>query len=170
MPAVAPWRLKLQAVLVIAVGVVSLISATVLIYFNFRNAGLQSAYRAATVCASPSDAMGGEGCRYTGAATVTGSSRQNYLTVSVTFDGLSSRTFAAAFGQGREPDPASVSTGAHVTGQLWDGKVKMLAAVATSDDPDLLPHNNFLLAAAFAAVAGLLAILWGAQFARTAWR
>lgn len=156
--AVARWRLKLQAVLVIAVGIISLISAVALTYFNFRNAGLQSAYRAATACASPSDALAGEGCRYTGDATVTGSSRQTLLSINVRFEGLSGRTFTATFATGREPDAASVSTGAHVTGALWNGHVTRVAGAATTDDPEFLP-GNFLLAAAVFAVGSLLAFI-----------
>lgn len=166
--AVAPWRLKLQAVLVIAVGVISLISAVALTYFNFRNADLQSAYRGATACASPSDALAGEDCRYTGDATVTGSSIQTLLSINVRFEGLSGRTFTATFATGREPDAASVSRGAHVTGVLWNGHVTRLAGEATTDDPAFLP-GNFLLAAAVFAVGSLLAFFWGAQFARKAW-
>ncbi len=168
MQGVAPWRLKLQAVLVIAVGVIGAVAAGALTYFNFRNADLQSAYRAATACALPSDALAGEGCRYTADATVTGSSMSNYLTVSVTFDQLSGRTFTTAFGKGLEPPPELVATGSLVRAELWDGHVTRLAGVATSDDPDLLP-GNFLPAAGIGAIVGALVIFWGVQFARKAW-
>ena len=169
-PTVAPWRRKLQAVLVILVGVISLGAAAALTYFYVRNTGEMGAYRAAPVCASPSAALTGESCRYTGAVTVAGRSRQTKLSIDLRFDALPDRTFTATFATDREPDTASVSVGAHLTALLWGGHVTSLAGVATTDDPEFLPTSNFLTAAAVFGIAGVIVIFWGAQFGRIAWR
>jgi hypothetical protein len=43
---VAPWRLKVVGVALIFIGALFLITSVVLIYFNFRDVAIESAYRA----------------------------------------------------------------------------------------------------------------------------
>ena len=144
----------------IVIAVVCLIISVGMIYFNFHNAAELNAYRTATACASPADALNSESCRYTGAATVVGSSRQKLLSLELRFDGLAARAFTATFATGREPDAASASTGAQETGELWNGHVIKFAGGATTDDPEFRPPNLLIGGIFFGAAFGLM-LFWG---------
>jgi hypothetical protein len=168
-PQEAPWRAKVQAILAITIGSASLIAGIVLGYLHVHNNAELNAYRAASACAAAADALIGESCAYSGAATVTQSSRQTTLSVELVFAGLSGRSFTAHFATDREPEASSASKGANVTARLWSGKVTTFAGVATSDNPAFLPTDLFLGGVIFA-VLGLVGIYWGIGLARNAWR
>ena len=140
-----------------------------LIYFQLHTSAEQSAYRAATVCASPSTTVMSESCTYTGPATVTGSSRQTALSVSMTFTDLPGRSFTAKFSTRREPSPDYASIGASATAQLWGGRVTKFAGVDTADDPDYLPTNSLGPGVVFF-IVGLGVTIWAIGLVRNAWR
>jgi hypothetical protein len=111
----------------------------------------------------------GESCRYTGQATVVGSTRQNLLSIDLRFDGLADHTFSATFPKDGEPDSAFVSRGAQAQGELWNGQVVRFAGVVTSADPEAQPLN-LLVGGIFFAVGSALMLYWGLQSARKGWR
>jgi hypothetical protein len=167
----APWRAKLQAVIVILVGLLAVGAGSVGIYFHFHDNAELDAYRSATPCASAADALSGERCLYSGAATVTGNSRDTTLSVELTFEALSGRAFTARFATDREPAPSTVSTGANVTAELWSGHVTRFEAVRTVDSPENVPDpNDLLIGGVIFVLAGGVVTLWGIQFAQKAWR
>jgi hypothetical protein len=165
----APWRAKVQAVIVIIVGCASLLAGIVLGYFHIHDNAELNAYRAAGVCAAASDALAGETCIYTGRATVSASTTTTLLTLNLTFAGISGRSFTADFPTDREPDASSVAQGANVTAELWNGEITKVAGVASTTNPEYLP-TELLIGGFIFGVLGLVAIYWGIGFARKAWR
>jgi hypothetical protein len=165
----APWRAKVQAVIVIVVGCAGLLAGIVLSYFHIRDNAELNAYRTAAVCAAASDALAGETCIYTGPAMVTGSTTTTLLTLNLTFAGISGRSFKADFPTDRKPDAASVTPGANVTAELWNGEITKVASVASTINPEYLP-TDLLIGGVIFGVLGLVAIYWGIGFARNAWR
>jgi hypothetical protein len=158
-----PWSVGL-----LAVAVAGLATGVLLINSGLRISADVSAYRSASICRSPSDALTAEHCIYTGPATVTGSKRQQKLSVDLVFSGLTGRGFTATFATDREPSGDSLSTGSSVTAALWDGHITKFAAVGTVDDPDYFAMNNLVPGIIFALVS-LLATWWGIGFVRIAW-
>ena len=167
-PAVAPWRLKVVGLVLITFAVAFLITSVGLIYLNFRDAAIVSAYHNSTACASPSDALTGDRCRYTGPATVVRSERQNLLSLDLRFDGLTDRTFRVMFPKDGEPAGSQVSPGAQAQGELWNGQVVRFAGAAVSGNPDAQP-SNLLFGGIFFAVGFALFLYWGLQSARRGW-
>lgn len=156
-----------MGLLLIAVG--GLVAGLLLVYSGIRIGAELSAYRSASTCRSPSDALTGEQCIYTGPATVTGSRRPQKLSVDLAFNSLPGSSFTATFATDREPSQDSVSTGSTVTAELWSGHVTKVAGVGTVDDPDYFAMNNLVPGIIFALVS-LLAAWWGIGFVRIAWR
>jgi len=159
-----PWSVGL-----LAIAVAGLVAGVLLIYSGLRIGADVSAYRAALSCRSASDALTAEHCIYTGPATVTGSTRQQKLSVDLVFSSLTGRDFRATFATNREPPEDSISTGSSVMAELWDGHITKFAAVGTVDDPDYFAMNNLVPGIIFALVS-LLATWWGIGFVRIAWR
>jgi hypothetical protein len=118
----APWRFKLQASITLLVAIVGIATGAILVYFDYRNSGELRAYRSAAVCATASTALTADSCRYTGLATVTASSQQTTLSVSLSFPSLPGHSFVATFPSDREPDAASIGTGAPARAVLWNAK------------------------------------------------
>jgi hypothetical protein len=159
-----PWSVGL-----LAIAVAGLLAGVLLIYSGLLISADVSGYRSAVSCRSPSDALTAEHCIYTGPATLTGSTRQQKLSVDFVFSGLTRRGFTATFATDREPPANSISTGSSVTAELWDGHITKFAAVGTVDDPDYFAMNNLVPGIIFALVS-LLATWWGIGFIRIAWR
>ena len=164
----ASWRAKVQAAIVIIVGVVAMVTGVGLVYAQLDNAEL-NAYRAAATCAAAADGLSGESCVYSGSATVTGSSRNTSLSLELAFTGLSGHSFKADFSTDREPDASSIAQGANVTAELWSGKVTRFAGVETVANPERMPADRLIGGVVFLG-AGLVVIYWGIGFARNAWR
>ena len=153
--------------LMIAVGGTA--AGVLLVYSGLRNDAEVSAYRSATSCSSPSDALGAEHCIFSGPATVTGIARQQKLSVDLVFDGLPGRKFTATFATDREPAHGPPSIGATATAELWNGHVTKFADVGTVDDPEFFAMNNLVPGIIFELVS-LLALWWAIGFIRIAWR
>ena len=165
-----PWRAKAQAVIAITIGCMSFIAGLLLGFLDYQLSSRLSAYQAAPACAVASDAAMGSSCQYTGSATVTGSSRQTTISIQLAFASIPGRTFTTAFATENEPTAGSVATGAVVTAKLWDGRVTRVGDVDTVDDPGNRPSpHGLLLGAAVFGCLGILGIVWGIQFARSAW-
>lgn len=169
MPGEAPWRAKLQAALVLAVGGVGILTGLVLVYFQLHNTAEVNAYRSARPCSAPIQAISGEACKYAGAASVTGASGGDAPAIDVTFSGLRGRTFVAQTSADNLPSRLSMVSGAQVTAELWNGKVTTFAGVKTFDSPDFLP-TDLLPAAGFIAVLGAAVSAWSLTLVRKAWR
>jgi hypothetical protein len=164
------WRTKLQAALVIVVGAGCLVASLVIVYFGFRDTGLISAYRSASSCASPTDALSTEACRYAGKATVLSTSRHDLLEVRVSFDSLPGRTFSTGWPRDGEPDTSALNVGGSAPGELWNGHVTRLAGQPTIDDPEGYPTTSFFEIGGFIGLLSLGAVVSGAFMARAAWR
>lgn len=166
---VAPWRYKLQAVLVLLTGVVGAIAGAVLVFFDYRNNSEFNSYQSAAQRARPADALNADKCRYVGPATVTETTLQSVLSVDVTFAGLPGHAFVATFPTGREPDQQSLRTGATVSAELWNGLVTEVAGVKSVQDPEFLP-KNFAPASWGLLVAGAgFAVVTALTLVRRAW-
>jgi hypothetical protein len=166
-PTTAPSKPWSAGLLLVAVG--GLVAGLLLVYSGIRNSAELTAYRSASACTSPSDALTGEGCIYTGPATVTGSRRPQKLSVDLAFSGLTGSSFTATFATDREPSQDSVSTGSTATAELWNGHVTKVAGVGTVDDPDYFAMNN-LVPGIILGLVSLVAAWWGIGFVRIAWR
>jgi len=167
----APWRAKVQAVISILVGCAAVVAGVVGVYFHFHDNAVLDAYRKAATCALAADALTGDGCRYSGAATVTGSSRDTTLSIDLVFAGLEARRFIVSFATDREPAASSITTGATATAELWNGRVTRFAGVSTAVSPENVPDpNDLLIGGVVFMLAGAIATFWGIQFARNAWR
>jgi hypothetical protein len=163
------WRNKLQAVLVIAIAVIGLVTALVLLYFDRRDAAEISAYISASVCATPADAIGSESCRYEGRANVVSTRRDIRRYVVVAFDSMPGRTFSSSWPTKTEPDIALLSPGATIDAEVWNGKITKLGGTRTVDSPENVPMGLWELSA-FLAVLGLPLLAFGGQMVRSAWR
>jgi hypothetical protein len=153
---------KLQTALLIAVLVIGIIAALLFVFFYFRDSALISAYKSATSCATPGDAMSGEGCRYEGQAQVLSVRSADRLEAVVAFDSLPGRTFSVGWPKGDEPDITALQVGGTADAELWTGKVTRLAGRNTIDEPEGYPTTRFLQTAAL--IGGMLLIgffVWG---------
>jgi hypothetical protein len=165
----APWRFKLQSVLVLAVGLIGLVVGVGGVYLQFLYASEQKAFDSAAVCSTPQTAATSQKCSYTGLATITGNHRDVRIVIDLTFAALPGRTFTTSFSTKREPASNSASAGASQTAQLWSGKVTKFAGVGTVDNPDYQPSNQIPAALVFVAV-GLGISIWATVMVRRAWR
>ncbi|HET7467291.1 MAG TPA: hypothetical protein VFL29_11540 [Candidatus Dormibacteraeota bacterium] len=167
-PEVAQWRYKLQAALVLAVGILGLGAGALLVYFDFRNSGQLRDYRSAGACQAASDALTTDTCKYSGSATVAGTSGQAALSVDLKFDSLPDHTFQVSFPTDREPDSSSLNTGASAPAVLWNGEVTEFAGVSSAENPNYLPQN-LALAGWIIVVFGLGVGALSAPLVRRAW-
>jgi hypothetical protein len=165
----APWRFKLQSAIGLFVAILVAGAGFVLIYFDFHNNAELKAYHATVSCTRPADALSGESCRYTGAATVTGSTGQPVVSIDVTFSELPGRTFTSKFSDLDEPSAEAVVTGATGTAELWNGHLTKFADVTTLDNPEKQPLN---LASGgwIIAMFGLVLAIVCVVYVRRAWR
>jgi hypothetical protein len=150
------------------IAVLGLLTCVVLVIFDVRDSGLISAYRSASNCSSPSDALNSDACRFQGQVLVVSTSRQTRLEAVVSFDSLPGRTFSTSFPTNDEPDSSALKAGATVAGELWGGKVTRLAGKATVDDPEGYPTSALLEIAAFLAILSLPLLALGVWLARAA--
>lgn len=165
----ASWRNKLQAVLMIAIAVIGLVTALVLLYFDRHDAAEISAYDSASVCAAPADAIGSETCRYEGQAKVVSTRRDVRLYAVVAFDSMPGRTFSTSWPTNTEPDIAYLSPGATIDAEVWNGKITKLGGTRTADSPENVPMGLWELSAFFAVLCVPL-LVFGGLAARSAWR
>jgi hypothetical protein len=166
----AAWQSKAQAAYAIGIGVVALIAAAVAFLMYLQHNSEMNAYESASTCASPSDALNGQGCRFDGQAHVLSTSRHDRLEAVVTFDALPTRTFSTSFPTHDEPSSTALRAGATSDGELWAGKVTRLAGKPTVDSPEPYPAQTFLIFAVFFSVSGLVIIFMSSRLARAAWR
>ena len=129
-----------------------------------------AAYTSASTCASPTDAMSGRGCRYTGQAHVVSTSRPLRLEITVAFDALPGRTFTPSFTVANEPPTTALKVGGSVAGELWNGKVTRLADKMSDNDPDTYTTTPYLIVALFSEVFALVIFALAIPLARRAWR
>jgi hypothetical protein len=165
----APWRFKLQSSIGLFVAIVVTCVGAVLIYFDYRNHAVLSAYRSAGSCSTPPEALTGDSCRYAGAATVTGSSRDSALSIDVTFTDLPGHSFTTRFPKSNEPSPAALATGATAQAELWSGHVTRFANVTSADNPERLPLD-LAMSGWIAGSFGLLLTVICTAYVRRAWR
>lgn len=165
----ASWRNKFQAVLYIAIAVISLISAPVVLYFDRHDAAEISAYNSASVCVAPADAIGSQTCRYEGQANVVSTRRDIRLYAVVAFDSMPGPTISASWPTNTEPDLASLRPGATISAEVWNGKVTKLGGTRTVDSPENVPMGLWELSAFFT-ILGLPLLVFGGLTARSAWR
>ena len=165
----APWQFKLQSAIGLFVAILVTTAGLALIYFDFHNNAELKAYHSTASCATPADALSGESCRYTGDATVTGSSGQPVISIDVTFSELPGHTFTSTFSDLDEPSAETVVTGKTETAELWNGRLTRFAGVTTLDNPEKLPLN---LASGgwIIAVFGLVLAAFCIVYACRAWR
>jgi hypothetical protein len=160
---------KLQTALVIAIFVIGVIAALAFVFFYFRDSALISAYKSASSCATPGDAMSGEGCRYEGKAQVLSVSGTDRLDAVVAFDSLRGRTFGVMWPKGDQPDIATLQVGGTVVGELWTGKVTRLAGKNTVDEPEGYPTTTLLETAALIGGMSLIGFFVWVLAPRFAW-
>jgi hypothetical protein len=134
---------------------------------DVRDSGLISAYRSASNCTSPSNALNSDSCRFQGQAQVLSTSRQTRLEAVVSFESLPGRTFSTSFPTNDEPDSSALKAGASVAGELWNGKVTRLAGKATVDDPVGYATSALVEIAALLAVLSLPLLAIGIWLARS---
>jgi hypothetical protein len=166
----AAWQSKAQAAYVIGIGVITLIAAAVAFVMYLQHNSTMDAYQSASKCASPGDALNGQGCRYDGQAQVLSTSRHDRLEAVVRFDALPTRTFSTSFPTHDEPSSTALRAGATSDGELWAGKVTRLAGKPTVDSPEPYPAQSYLIFALFFGVSGLGILFFASRLARTAWR
>lgn len=140
-----------------------------MIYFDVRNSAELRAYQSSGECASATDALSMDTCRYEGTATVTSTSQQSTLAVDLTFPSLPGQTFVATFPSDREPDPSALATGATAPAELWNGEVTQYAGVKSVQHPDFLPQNLAGIGGILV-VVGVGLIVWAFTLVRKAWR
>lgn len=162
------WRFKLQSSITLFVAIVGVATGVILVYFDYRNSGELRAYRSAATCATASAALTADSCRYTGLATVTASSQQTTLSVSLSFPSLPGHSFVATFPSDREPGAASIGTGATAPAVLWNGEVTEFAGVTSVQDPEYLP-SNLAGSGWIMVVIGLGLAAWAVTLVRQAW-
>jgi hypothetical protein len=135
----------------------------------FQQSASVGAYTSASSCASPSDALSSEACRYHGPATVESANSHDPFHASVAFEALPSRTFIAGWPPGGGPAITALTLGGTVDAELWNGKVTRAAGKPTIADPELLGATFYLQGAAISVGAALLILLiWG--LALNAWQ
>lgn len=166
----AARRNKLQAVLVIAICAGGIVFAIVLALNAWRSGMAISAYESAAACASASDAVTSDRCRYDGDATVVSTGRSALLTAVVRFDSVPGRTFSTRFASDSEPAGGALTAGGKAPATLWNGRITRLAGVATVDDPHNSLTSTNLLVAAFVGLLSIAGVAAGAFMARDAWR
>jgi hypothetical protein len=164
----ASWRNKLQAVLVIAVAVIGLITGLVFLYLDRHDTAEISAYKSASVCAAPAEAIGSETCRYEGRANIVSTRRDTVLYAVVAFDSMPGRTFSTSWPAHTEPDLALLSPGAAIDTEFWNSKITKLWGTRTADSPENVPMGLWELSAFFAALC-LPLLAFGVMTARSAW-
>lgn len=165
----APWRFKLQSAIGLFVAILLTGTGFVLVYFDFHNNAELKAYHSSVSCTRPMDALSGESCRYSGAATVTGSTGQPVISIDVTFSELPGNTFTSKFSDIDEPPAEAVVTGTTETAELWNGRLTRFADVTTLDNPEKLPLN-LALGGWIIAVFGLVLATVCIVYVRRAWR
>ncbi|MHB8614050.1 MAG: hypothetical protein ACYDAL_16750 [Candidatus Dormibacteraceae bacterium] len=154
----------------IGIGVIVLVGAMVAFLMFLQHSSAISAYQSASSCASPSDAMSGQACRFKGQTQVLSTSRHDRLEAVVSFDALSDRTFHTSFPNDNEPSSTALRGGATADGELWAGRVTRLAGKPTVDNPEPYPAQSFLVFATFFAVSGLVILFMSSRLAKAAWR
>jgi hypothetical protein len=154
----------------IGIGVIVLVGAVVAFLMYLHHNSEISAYQSASTCASPSDALNGQGCRYEGQTQVLSTSRHDRLEAVVRLDALPTRTFSTSFPNNNEPSSTALRAGATAEGELWAGKVTRLAGKPTVDNPEPYPAQSFLIFAVFFGVSGLVILFMSSRLARAAWR
>jgi hypothetical protein len=152
----------------LAIAGLGLLTCLVLVFFDIRDSGLISAYRSASDCSSPSDALNSESCLLQGQAQVVSTSRQTRLGAVVSFESLPGRTFSTSFPTNDEPDSSALKAGGTAEGELWNGKVTRLAGKPTVDDPEGYPTSSLLEIAAFLAILSLPLVAIGVWLTRAA--
>jgi hypothetical protein len=165
----ASWRNKVQAVMVISVAVIGLVIGLVALYFDRHDTAEISAYASSSACAAPADAIGSETCRYAGQATLVSTRQDTRLFAVVTFASTPGRTFSTSWPLNTEPDHSTLSPGAAIAAELWNGKITKLGGVRTVDNPQNVPSGLWELTAFFT-VLGVPLLVIGWQLARKAWR
>lgn len=153
----------------IAIAVIDLVTGLVALYFDRHDAAEISAYNSAGECALPADAIGSETCRYEGRANVVSTRRDTRLFAVVAFDSMPGRTFSTSWPTKLEPDIASLTPGAPIGAEVWNGKITKLGGLRTVDSPENVPMGLWELTAFFT-VFGLPLLVFGGLAARSAWR
>jgi hypothetical protein len=164
----APWRAKLQAGLLLLIAVAGTVMGAVAVYMDYRNSADLRAYQSAGTCSVAADALSSDSCRYMGNATVTATSQQSKLSMTLTVEGLRGHSFVATFPFSREPAASYLADGATAPAELWNGTVTQFAGVKSAENPEFLP--KLALAGWILVVVGLGLIGWGVTLARKAWR
>jgi hypothetical protein len=129
-----------------------------------------NAYRGATACASPGDALLSKSCLFSAQAGILTVHRNNALVATVRFDALSDHTFSTSFPTNREPTGSALVAGGSAPAVLWNGRITDLAGEPTVDNPQDRPIDQFRNLAPFFAVMGLLILFGSTLMARAAWR
>jgi hypothetical protein len=160
---------RAQAKYAIGVSVATLLAATASFVLYLHQAAEISAYRSAFSCASPRDAVQGQGCRYQGQAQILSTSRHDRLEATVAFDALPGRTFNTSFPNRDEPSSTVLRAGMTGDGELWAGKVTRIAGKLTVDNPESTVQPFGEIAVGFL-VGGLVLLGVSAGLAREAWR
>jgi hypothetical protein len=132
------------------------------IFGYFRAVALVDTYRSASSCASPTDALTSQTCRYRGQARVLSTSSLHGPEARVAFDSLPGRTFHVGWATVGAPDSTLWTVGAAVDAELWDGVVTRLAGKPTGSDPETYRNTAYLELAAVCGGSSLLILLiWG---------
>jgi hypothetical protein len=161
---------KLQALIALTVFGVGLVTGLVLFFDSFRDRGTQTAYAAASGCASPATALNSQGCKYEGPGRLLSTARNNRLEASVAFDSLRGRTFGTSFPKGVEPAAGELIVGSLVPVTLWDGQITEIAGTDTVDSPHQLAPATALALGLFFGLSSLVGLLFTARLMQNAWR
>ena len=164
----APWRAKLQAALLLLISAAGTAIGAVAVYLDYRYSAELHAYQSADRCSLAASALTTETCRYVGDATVTATSRQSALFVTLSVTGLARHSFVATFPLDREPAASELTDGTTAPAELWDGLITEYAGVKTADNPEFLPQLAAIGWTLVVVGVGLMG--WGVTLARKAWR
>lgn len=127
----------------LVIAVLLLLTCLALVFFEVRNSDFISAYRSASTCTSPADALSSKACRFQDQALVVSTNAQAGHQFAVSFDSLPGRTFSTDFPTGGGPN-LPLSAGDTTTAELWSGKLTRLAGSQTNDDPETYPTSVLL--------------------------
>lgn len=160
---------KAQAKYAIGLGLFVLVVSALVFILYFHQSSEISAYQSASNCASPGDALQGQGCHFQGEARVLSTSRHDRLESTVEFNSLPARTFSTSFPNHNEPSSTALKAGTTTDGELWATKVTRLAGTMTVDNPEstVQPYGQIAVGLL---VSGLVILGLSAGLARAAWR
>ena len=145
-----------------------MIFGVVLLVNYFRHSSSIGAYRSASLCRSPADALNSQTCRFEGQVKVLSSTKSDQLHAVVAFDSIPGHIFNVTFPRFGEP-PGGLPAGETASATLWSGRVTVLSGLSTTDDPEDASPRSDLILSPFFGLIGLVGLFVSVRLARIAW-